>query len=279
VSEDPPTNGKRAALALDAVSLYARSSPFEGSSESTFFFDFERDAMPGGDQDRLAALLCGLMHYAERRDLSFPGALAAARQEYARQRTTYLPGQSVRRAGPRWRAPAPGDAPLTGEVIAARPGRPAQYHVDFITGREWLPETALAPAPPFPAIATSYGTLSSAFVTCYCMRRAASEIEHDYLGGRAPDSSRVADLDTMVTALSGWSGLPRDTVLRSFSEVIAEKDEKLIAGARTGHPVTLAAISMPLPPGTVPAPADVPGSTAAVLAFRRPGRHPRAGHR
>jgi hypothetical protein len=187
VSEDPPTNGKRAALALDAVSLYARSSPWEGSSESTFFFDFERDALPGGDQDRLAALLCGLMHYAERRSLSFPGALAAARQEYARQRTAYLPGQSVRRAGPRWRAPAPGEAPLTGEVIAARPGRPAQYHVDFITGREWLPETALAPAPPFPAITTSYGTLSSAFIACYCMRRPRRKQASGMAPGRARD--------------------------------------------------------------------------------------------
>jgi hypothetical protein len=279
VSEDPQTNGTRAALALDAVSLYARASSWEGSRESVFFFDFERDALPGGDQDRLAALLCGLMHYAERRDLSFPGALTAAGQEHGRQRTTYLPGQSLRRAGPRWRAPAPGEAPLTGEVIAARPGRPAQYHVDFITSREWLLETALAPAPPFPAVTTSYGTFSSAFVACYCTRRAVSEIEHDYLDDRAPDSRHVADLDTMVTALSGWSGLPRDTVLGSFSEVLAEKDGHLIAGARNGHPVTLAAISTPVPPPAVPASADTPGSMAAVLAFRRPGRHPRASHR
>ena len=51
MSEEPLTNGKRAALALDAVSFYARSSSWEGSSESTFFFDFERNALPGGDQN------------------------------------------------------------------------------------------------------------------------------------------------------------------------------------------------------------------------------------
>ena len=47
MSEDPPpTNGKRAALALDAVNVYARASSWEGLSERTFFFDFDRDAMP-----------------------------------------------------------------------------------------------------------------------------------------------------------------------------------------------------------------------------------------
>ena len=276
MNEDPPTNGKRAALARDAVSLYARASPHETSGEHGFFFDFERDALPGGDQDRLAALLSGLMHYAERRDLSFPAALSAARQEYERQRTTYLPGQSVRLAGPRWDDPAPGEAPLTGEIIAARPGRPAQYHVDFITSRDWLPETRLAPAPPFPQITTSYGTLGSAFVTQHCLRRAVSEIEHAYLDNQAPDSSHVTDLDTMLTALSGWSGLPRDTVLRSFSEVIAEKDGHLIAGARAGHPVTLAATSMPHPPGMLPVTPGQPAATASVLPFRKP-EHPRPG--
>ena len=273
MSEDPPlTNGKRAAMALDAVNLYARASAYEGLPESTFFFDFERDAAPGGDQDRLAALLSGLMHYAERRGLSFPDAHASARQEYARQQTTYLPGQSVRRTGPPPHVPAPGEAPVIGEVIAARPGQPAQYYVELITSRQWLPETALAPAPPFPAITTSYGTFSSAYVTWYCTRRAVSELEHAYLDRRAPEPRHVADLDTMVTALSGWSSLPRATVLAAFSEVITEKDGHLTAANRAGHPATLAATSIPHPPGAAAAAPGQPGTGAAVLPFRKPER-------
>jgi hypothetical protein len=274
VSEDPPTNGKRAALALDAVSHYARSSPYNSLSEHSFFFDFERDAMPGGDQDRLAALLCGLMHYAERRSLSFPDALTAARQEYGRQRTTWMPGQSVRRPGPRRLAPARGQEPLTGEVIAARPGRPAQYHVDFITSREWLPETALVPARPFPEITTSYGTFSSAFVAAFCLRRAVSEVEHDYLDNRAPDSRYTTDLDTMLTALCGWSGLDRARVLEAFSEVITESSGHLVAGTRTGHPVTLAAISMPSSPAAALGTPAADGPDAVVLPLQKPARRP-----
>jgi len=280
MSEDQPTNGKRAALALDAVNLYARFSPMESSPEEVFFFDFERDVLPGGDQDRLSALLCGLMHYAEHRSLSFADALTAAGQEYGRQRTAYLPGYAVRRAGPRWRTPAPGEAPLTGEVIAARPGRPAQYRVDFITNREWLPEPELAAAQPFPSITTSYGTFASAYVARRCLNRVVSEIEHDYLDDRPPGSALVRDLDTILAAMSGWNGLERQTLLRSFSEVIAEKNGQLIAGARSGHPVTLGAASMPFPPGAgLPGLSGPPGAEAAVMPFRKPERYVRRDHR
>jgi hypothetical protein len=266
-SEERLTNGTRAAFALDAVNAYA--SPGPDSPELTFFMDFEREALPGGDQDRLSGLLCGLMHYAERRSLSFPDALSAARQEYGRQRTTYLPGNAVRRAGSAWRTPAPGDPPLTGEVLRARPGSPAEYEVDFITSSEWLPETALAPASPFPAVTTEFGTFSSAHVARRYLERAIDEIEHDYLDQhRTPEGGHVRALDTLLTALSGWSGLKRDSLLRSLSEVIAEKDGQLIAGAAGIHPVILAAASAPQPAGTAtPGGARIPGPGVA--------RHPR----
>jgi hypothetical protein len=264
---------------MDAISLYARSSPWEGSSESTFFLDFEREALPGGDQDRLAALLCGLMHYAERRGLSFPDALAAARQDYSRQRTAYLPGQAVRRAGPQGHAAASSEAPVTGEVIAARPGRPAQYRVDFITSRQWLPEQALEPAQPFPAITTSYGTFSSAYVACHCLRKTVSAIEDRYLDDRTQDGRDAKDLATILTALSAWSGLERDSLLSSFSEWITERNGQLVAGHSIGRPVTLAATCAPLPPLAAPGQADAPGVTAAALPSRKPGRQAHRGHR
>jgi hypothetical protein len=280
-TEERLTNGTRAARALDAVNAYASASPGRGTPELTFFLDFERDALPGGDQDRLSGLLCGLMHYAERRGLSFPDALSAARQEHGRQRTTYQPGNAVRRAGSSWRTPAPGDLPLTGEVLRARPGRPAEYEVDFITSREWLPETALAPASPFPVVITEFGTFSSAHVANRCLERAVDEMAHDYLDQeRAPGSGLVRDIDTLLTALSGWSGLGRDTLLRPFSQAIAEKDGQLIAGAAGAHPAALAALSAPTSPAAALGGPRAAGSGVAdVLPFQKALRPSQAGRR
>jgi hypothetical protein len=278
MSGDPLTNGQRAALAMAAVSLYARSSPAEHPAETAFFFDFERDALPGGDQDRLSGLLCGLLHYAERRNLSFNDALTAARQEYARQRTTYLPGNAVRRAGPRWRTPAAGDLPLTGEVISARPGHPARYLIDFITGTEWLPETALEPAEPFPLVTVSSSAFASAYIARHALERAVRAIETSHADGRAPDDSLVTDAVTILAALSDWSGIGRKALLQAFGEVVTEKDGLLIAGGRSSHPVTLAAVGAP--PSPVPAldgPPAVADHGTDVLPFRNPARRSRAG--
>ena len=67
-----------------------------------------------------------------------------------------------------------------GEVLSVRPGRLAEYEADFITSREWLPETALAPAVPFPAVATGFGTFSSAHVAPL-PGAPVGDSEHDYL--------------------------------------------------------------------------------------------------
>jgi hypothetical protein len=80
--------------------------------------------------------------------------------------------------------------------------------------------------------------------------------------------------------MSGWSGLGRQALLKEFSDVITETDGQLIAGARTGHPVTLAAASMPFPPGAAPPRLPgPPGAEAAVLPFRKPAPRPQTGHR
>ena len=196
------------------------------------------------------------------------GIRAPAHRLPARQRRPPRRLKLARSGGAR--RPAP-----DGRGLRARPGRPAEYEVDFITTREWLPETALAPASPFPAVTTEFGTFSSAHVARRCLERAIDEIEHDYLDQhRTPRSGHVRGLDTVLTALSGWSGLKRDALLRSFSEVIAEKDGQLIAGAAGPHPVILAAASTPQPAAAaIQAAAPIPGPGAAVLPFRHPGRN------
>ncbi len=62
MSDNQITNGRRAALALDAISTYTWMSPYAGLPEDYFFLDSEREAGPGTDHDCLADLLCGLMH-------------------------------------------------------------------------------------------------------------------------------------------------------------------------------------------------------------------------
>ena len=77
------SNGQRAAHAPDGISAHSRAvSQRRGLPGEDFFLDFEREAEPGSDQARLADLLRDLQHYADRRGLSFAGALGTARWEY-----------------------------------------------------------------------------------------------------------------------------------------------------------------------------------------------------
>ena len=93
--------------------------PYEGLPEDYFFFlDSERETGPGTDHDRLADLLCGLMHYAERRRLSFADALAARAGTTTASAPPTCPVTPSRSSAP----PRTDSAPLTGEIARARPG-------------------------------------------------------------------------------------------------------------------------------------------------------------
>jgi hypothetical protein len=279
VSEPQITNGRRAARALDAINTYARMSSSEGLPESYFFFDFERGPEEqSGDHDHLSGLVCGLMHYAERRSLSFADALTDARRQYDRQRTNYAPEGGVQLADQTQRAADAGSAPLTGEIVTARPGDPPVYLVEFITSREWVPEPDLAPARPFPPIAASDGAeICSAYVARYCMVKAIRRIEAAGKNDRSPAPADAQDLDIFLTVLCGWSGLERPVVLRSVSTVLTEQDGQLLVAAPQGpHPVALAASGVASPPDTS-LPADAVGTTAGLP--RPAARQPHTGSR
>jgi hypothetical protein len=253
VSDRQITNDRRAVMALSAISTYARISPSDSLPETYLRFDSERE--PGeraGDQGRLADLLCGLMHYAERRDLSFTDALTQARRQYSRQRTSYLPRDAVQRTGQARQAAAGHGAPLTGEIIKARPGRPPAYEVDFITSREWVRQPDLAPARPFPVTTTRYGQVNSAYIARHGLVKAIRRIEAASEAGNTPDPADAQDLDTFLTALCGWSGLERPAVLGSFSTVLTEHDGHLLVTPASAHPAALAATSVARPPTARP---------------------------
>ena len=87
------TPGERKAdLARTAVSIYARSAARAAAPQSSGW-----EPEPGTNKDHLASQLCGLMHYADSRKVSFDDALSAARDDYLRERATYLPGDPVAR--------------------------------------------------------------------------------------------------------------------------------------------------------------------------------------
>ena len=247
MSDSQITNGQRAAHALDGINAHARSSAGleHGIREEYFFFDDEREAEPGADQARLANLLRDLRHYADRRGLSFDGALSTARRDYERQRTAYQPGDAIRLAGNSRDAAAAEGFPPVGEILKARPGRVPEYQVEFIIERQWIAEPDLEAAPRFPAVATRLGEISSACVARRCFIQTAWQVEEACSHGRHPEAEDVRDLAELLSALSRWSGIPRPALLWSFSEVIDEKDGQLVARIPDRKPVTLAALDAP----------------------------------
>jgi hypothetical protein len=208
---------RKADLARAAVSTYMRSllvpaEPLFSHSELE----------PGPDRDRLASLLCGLMHHADSSRVSFDEALRAAREDYRRERAAYLPGDPVQlRDNGIFPAVFP-DVHFagTGEVLRSRPGTPAQYQVDFITYREWIPEPGLTSGPPFPAVDTSAGTITSAHQARQALIVTAAAVEVSFRRRWEQHPETLGDLRALLSALSGWTGISRDDLLvRLDSEI------------------------------------------------------------
>ena len=277
------TNGQRAAHALDGINAHARSSAQQdrGTSEEYFYFDFDRDTEPGTDRARLADLLRDLHHYADRRGLNLDDALTTARRDYEGQRTAYQPGDAIRLAGRSRDAAAGAGFPLVGEIVKAQPGHLPEYQVEFITRRQWIGEPDLEAAPRFPEIATRFGQVTSAYVARWCFIQTARQVEGAFARGSNPEAEDIRDLAGLLDALSRWSGIARPALLWSFSEVIGEKDGRLVAQAPGRNPVALAALDAPRPLGMSLQADARPSPVSAEVTPLRPaaGRSPNRSHR
>jgi hypothetical protein len=220
--EQPPGE-RKADLARAAVSTYAQSSLAPGEP----FSPAELEPEPGTDRDRLASLLCGLMHHADYSRVSFDDALRAARDEYRRERRerpAYLPGDPVRlRDNGVFPAVFP-DVHFagTGEVLRSRLGKPAQYEADFITYREWIPEPGLTSGPPFPAVVTSTGTITSAHQARQALIVTAAAIEVSFRRRWEQHPETLGDLRALLSALSGWTGISGDDLLARLDSEIQQ---------------------------------------------------------
>ena len=250
-------------------------------SEEYFFFDFDRDTEPGTDHARLADLLSDLHHYAGRRGPNFDDALTTARRDYDDQRTAYRPGDAIRRGGRSSDAAAASGFLLVGEIVKARPGRLPEYQVEFITRRQWISERDLEAAPRFPDVATRFRQVSSAHVSRWCFVQTARQVEEAFSGDSNPEAEDIRDLAGLLDALSRWSGVARPALLWSFSEVIGEKDRRLVAQAPGRNPVILAALDAPRPLGMSLRAGAGPSPISAEVTPMRPaaGRFPNRSHR
>jgi hypothetical protein len=91
MTEDSLASEQRAVSALRALSAYAQAQQHPAGINAR---DTDRD--PLQEQDRLARLLCGLRHHADRiSTLSFHDALGAARHDAGRPRAGYAPVSAI----------------------------------------------------------------------------------------------------------------------------------------------------------------------------------------
>ena len=118
--------------------------------------------------------------------------------------------------------------------------------MEFIIERQWIAEPDLEATRCPGHVATRLAARSRSA----CMARPGASIQtragrEACSHGRHPEAGDVRDLAELLSALSRWSGIARPTLLWSFSEVIGEKDGRLVAQAPGRSPVTLAALDAP----------------------------------
>jgi hypothetical protein len=219
MTSQPIPGERKADLAGTAATRYAQSARILADP----FNPWPEPDQPLTDRDRVASLLCGLMHHADYSRVSFGDALRAAREEYRQERGTYVPGDAVRLRDNGVGPDALGDvftATGTGEVLRSRPGEPMHYEVDFITYREWIPEPDLTSGPSFPAVITSAGTITSAHEAREELVATAAGIEVSFRRRWTQRPQALDDLRELATALCGWSGISRDDLFDQLDSEI-----------------------------------------------------------
>jgi hypothetical protein len=275
---------RKADLAATAVSRYIQSTQIPADP---FNSRTSRDEQLT-DRDRIASLLCGLMHHADYSRVSFDDALRAARDAYRRERATYITGDPVRLRDNGIISAVFPDMPIpgTGEVLRSRPGPPAQYQVDFITYRDWIPEPDLISGPPFPAVATSAGTITSAHQARQALIGTAAVIEVSFRRRWEQSTETLEDLRGLLSALSSWTGISSDDLLvRLDGEIqhIIRPHDKPGPGARRSSPAAggdraaaLSATSFPRPVTQAAVPPELrdhtPGQAARSPQHKQPRR-------
>jgi hypothetical protein len=144
--------------------------------------------------------------------------------------------------------------------------------VEFLTRRQWISEPGLEPAPRFPGVATRFGQVGSAHAARWCLTQTVGQVGEAVSRGSSPEAEDIRDLAGLLDALSRWSGIAPPVLLRAFSEVIGEKNGRLVAQAPGRDPVTLAALGTPSPLGmSLRAGAQGPPPLSAeVTPLRRP---------
>lgn len=250
--EDLAMNGeqlpseRKADLARAAVSNFVRSAAVPGQ----LFSRSEREPDAATELDRLASLLCGLMHYADSSRADFDDALNAARGNYLRERPAYLPGDPVRCETYAWSVLSPPLPPMNiGEVLRSRQGQPTEYEVDLIVDRAWIPESELTPGPQFPAVTTSGGTITCAHDARQALIATTAGIEVSFTRRWDPHQEAHDDQRALLGALSDWTGISPVGLLLSLDHEIESliRPQPPSPVPAVARPTMLSAICFPYP--------------------------------
>jgi hypothetical protein len=213
------------------------------------------------DGDLLAVLISELRHYADWRGIDFGSALAAGNAAYFRNRAEeehpYSPGEEVehlqRRHG---HESAEDDDTLAsrGIITSIYPERDGTqtYYVRFLGEPDTWPlkSADLRPAPAFPRIAASQGTLESLAEAERLLVETGARIRSCQLRDTPPSGHDITDRDKISASLAEACGLAVPDILRLLEPQVAAWTAEITKPWRpvhASHPNEIAALDFPQP--------------------------------
>jgi hypothetical protein len=259
-----PTNAERARRAARAVEAFRAANGHEQRSAD----------------DGVTGLLASLRHFADRHGIDFDEALTASGRAYADQRRSeehpYHVGQEVQLRDTAVLGPSLATLPTRGVVVALYPGGLSQqtYAIRFPGEVNAMPfiGSEIEPAPPFPPVWTSQGTVRSLAGAEDALIRTAARIQVHRVSGTRPDRTDIRDRRLLAAALGEICDLTPEQMLGQVDLRVTAKVREDLANssAPTVAAPQLADRDYPQRPGESP---PVVLGVTDPSASSRPERH------
>ena len=216
-----PTNADRAAHAAQALEAFVAADG--------------RAQLSGASA--MAALITGLVHYADRHGIDFGPVLAASNNSYVAQRGNeehpYRVGQEVQIRAATVLGPSLKSMPTRGVVAGLYPGGigPQMYAVRFPGEVNAMPFTGseIEPAPPFQPVRTRQGIVHSLVDGEDLLVSAAVRIKLDELRKAKPDRADIKDRDLLATVLGELCELTSEEMIRQVQIPVTARVEEGLA--------------------------------------------------
>jgi len=214
-----------------------------------------------GDGDLLAVMISELRHYADWRGIDFDSAVAAGNAAYFQNRAgedhPYSLGAEVEHPERRHGYESPEEDSIfasRGIVTSIYPERDGTqtYHVRFLGESDTWPlkNADLRPAPAFPLVAISRGTVESLAEAERLLVETGARIRSCELRGTSPSLHDMADRLMLSAALAGACGLTAPDIRRLLEPQVATWTAEITKPWRPVHasrPNEMAALDFPQP--------------------------------